>query len=312
MALFGKKKKKNQPKKTHKTAPDTVQRSIPYTTLFPDGTIETKPGTYTRAYNLEDINFKIAPDEEQVSIFRSYGDFLNSFTQHNPFQIIIQNRAADKRRSLEDIRFLLQRDGLNKYRQEMNGILLDKLTAGNKSLKQDKYLVVNTEAESLEKAMTDLDNIDREIKIGLKRISKDVIAQQLPIEERLQSLFDVYNQDGKSVFYNDFKKDGITPYFNFEKLGRAGVTSKDIIGPPGMEFKSNYFTLGDTFGKALYLEGVPNWLSTEFISDLSDAPCSLLISINHMPIKTEKAIRMIKNQMMSINGQIAENQKKAI
>lgn len=307
--IFGKQTKE---KKTHKQLPKTVQESIPYTTLFPDGTIETKPGNYTRAYSLEDINFKIAPDHEQVSIFRAYGDFLNSFNQNTPFQIVIQNRASDKRASLEDIRFTLQRDGLNKYRQEMNGVLLDKLTAGNKSLKQDKFLVVNTQADSLEFAMNDLDNIDREVKKGIRRISRDINIEAMSIEDRLESLFDIYNQEGNSVFFNDFKKDGKTPYFNFDKLGKAGITSKDVIGPSGMEFKSNYFTLGNTYGQALYLEGVPNWLSTEFISDLSDVPCSLLISINHQPIKTEKAMRMIKNQMMSINGQIAENQKKAV
>lgn len=307
--IFG---KKPQEKKTHKQLPKTVQESIPYTTVFPDGMIETRPGNYTRAYSLEDINFKIAPDHEQVAIFRAYGDFLNSFNQNTPFQIVIQNRAADKRASLEDIRFTLQRDGLNKYRQEMNGILLDKLTAGNKSLKQDKYLVVNTKAETLEQAINDLDGVDREVKKGIRKISRDVLIEPMSINERLESIFDIYNQERTSVFYNDFKKDGKTPYFNFDKLGKAGISSKDVIGPSGMEFKSNYFTLGNTYGQALYLEGVPNWLSTEFISDLSDVPCSLLISINHQPIKTEKAMRMIKNQIMSINGQIAENQKKAV
>ena len=304
--------KKNKKKKTHRTLPKTVQESIPYTTVFPDGTIETKPGVYTRAYELEDISFKIAPDNEQVSMFRSYGDFLNTFSEHTPFQIIIQNRAADRRASLEDIRFTMHQDGLNKYRQEMNHILLDKLTSGNKSLQQDKYLIVSTQADNLELAMNELGNIHREVEKGIRKISKDVSTKIVPIEKRLEMLFDIYNQDGESVFFNDFEEDGRTPKFSFDRLGEADVTSKDVIGPSGMEFKTNYFTLGDTYGRAMYLEGVPTWLSTEFISDLSDTPCSLLISINHHPIKTERALRMIKDQMMSINGQIASSQKKAI
>lgn len=163
-SLFGTGKKK---KSTHRVIPKTVQESIPYTMLYKHhGTIETRPGQFTRAYNLEDINFKIAPDADQVAIFRAYGNFLNSFSSNTRFQIVIQNHTADRRASLEDIRFRLQRDDLNKYRQEMNGMLLDKLTEGNRSLAQSKYLVVNVEDDDVAHAMTTLDSIDKEIEKG--------------------------------------------------------------------------------------------------------------------------------------------------
>ena len=147
------KKKKRMP------APKTVQQSIPYTHIFPDGMIETMPGCYTRAYRLEDISFKIAPDEEQVRIFREWGKLLNSFSTDTNFQIVIQNHAADRRAMLKDIRFETRPDGLDKYRQEMNKILFDKLTTGRSSLKQDKYIVVSVEEDDLEQAKTRLDNI---------------------------------------------------------------------------------------------------------------------------------------------------------
>jgi hypothetical protein len=62
MSVFGLFRRR---KKKHRIVPRTVQQSIPYTAVFADGTIETLPGTYTRAYRLEDVSFKIAPDEEQ-------------------------------------------------------------------------------------------------------------------------------------------------------------------------------------------------------------------------------------------------------
>ena len=89
--FFWKKKKK------HRTVPRTVQQSIPYTTVFADGTIETLPGTYTRAYRLEDVSFKIAPDEEQVAVFKAYGNLLNTFPPEVRFQVIIHNHLADRR-----------------------------------------------------------------------------------------------------------------------------------------------------------------------------------------------------------------------
>ena len=155
--LFKKKKRTREP------VPKTVQESIPYTNVFRNGTIETSPGHYTRAYNLEDINFKIAPNAEQVVIFRAYGDFLNSFSPNTNFQVVIQNHESDRRTSLENIRFRLQRDGLNKYRQEMNRILLDKMTSGRNNLRQDKYLVVSVKDDDLGHAMRTLDNIGKEV-----------------------------------------------------------------------------------------------------------------------------------------------------
>lgn len=298
-------------KKKVQHIPKTVQESIPYTNVFRNGTIETSPGCYTRAYSLEDINFKIAPDAEQVRIFRAYGNFLNSFSPTVQFQIVIQNHSADRRASLENVRFRMQKDGLNKYRQEMNGILVDKMLSGRNNLRQDKYLVVSVENEDLEQAMNELNNIEREIIRSIHRISRDVKVEPVSAEERLHTLFDIYNQSGSSVFYNDFDENG-EPVFNYDKLSKAELTTKDLVAPHGMEFKTQYFTLGDTYGRAMYLENVPNFLSTEFISDISDISSNMLISIHHIPIETSKAMRMIKDHMMDVNAQIANNQKRSI
>ena len=169
-------------------APKTVQESIPYTNVFKNGTIETSPGHYTRAYRLEDINFKIAPDTEQVRIFQEYGNLLNSFPPSVNFQVVIQNHEADRRASLENIRFRMQKDGLNKYRQEMNGILLDKMLSGRNNIKQEKYIIVSVENEDLEQAMNELNNVERELSRSIRKISRDVKFEPLSIEERKHCL----------------------------------------------------------------------------------------------------------------------------
>lgn len=314
MALFTKSnKKKNKGSVSKKKLPRTVQETIPYTRIFSNGTIETKPDHYTRSYALEDINFKIAPDEQQVAIFRAYGDLLNTFPETVEFQTMILNLETDKRISLKDISFRLQAgDGLDRYRQEMNSILLDKMSEGGKNIEQVKVLTVSIEDEELTHAMVRLDNLEKDIIKGVRRINKDVKIERMSIEDRLEILFNIYNQDGQSIFYNDLKKDGETPYFNYYKLGKNGIDSKDIIGPSGIEFKPNFFTMGEFYGSSLYLEKVPTWLSTEFISDLSDIAANLSISVTHKPIDTSKAMKMVKDQMMDINGQIARNQKEAV
>ena len=196
----------------------------------------------------------------------------------------------------------------------MNGILLDKLAEGGRGLKQDKYLVVSIEDPDLDHAFTVLNNLEKEVEKSIRRISRDVEVKRQTIEQRLSFLFNIYNQDGESIFYNDYVEHGgkKIPCFNYDKLLKSGLSSKDLIAPSGMAFNNNHSIIGNTFARSMYLEGIPTWLSTEFISDLSDLQTSMLISVTHLPVDTAKAVRMIKNQLTAVNGQIAKSQQQAV
>lgn len=315
MAIFDKlfKKNKNDGEKAiHVKRANNIHDAIPYNKVFFDGTIETKPGTFTRAYALGDLNFKQNTDERQKDIFGAYEDFLNSFGNNMNFQLLIRNTSSDKRKTFEQVKIGLKRDNLNEYRQEINKMLLEKVQKGGRSLSQEKTLIVSIKSENIEKAVIELNNAEKRIIRSVSRFDKDFNIYRITIAERLKTIFDIYNQQGEGVFYNDFEKDGKTPRFNFDALGRLGITSKDVVGPSAMEFNANDFTIGNTRGATFYLEKVPNWLSTDFISDLADAPCPLSISINHRPIRKGEGLKMIKNQIYAVNAQITEKQKKAI
>ena len=306
MSVFGLFRRR---KKKHRIVPRTVQQSIPYTAVFADGTIETLPGTYTRAYRLEDVSFKIAPDEEQDAIFKAYGNLLDTFPPEVRFQVIIHNHSADKRQSFENIRYKPQKDGLNRYRREINNILIEKLTAGG-NVTQDKYLVVSAESETIGEAMETLSRIEKDVERAVKKITRDVGIKRLSAEERLSLLFDIYNQDGSNVFYTGTDKSG-TPVFDYDSLGRAGLTTKDVIGPSGMEFFPGYFMLGETYGRALFIEHIPNELSSEYMSDLSEILPNMIISVHHTPIEMSKGVRLIRDHMLAINAQMYVSQQDA-
>ena len=251
MALFGLFRKK---KKKHRTVPRTVQQSIPYTTVFADGTIETLPGTYTRAYRLEDVSFKIAPFEEQDAISKAYGNLLNTFPPDVRFQVIIRNHTAEWRQSFENIRYKPQKDG----------ILIEKLTEGG-NVAQDKYLVVSVDADTIEEAMETLTRNEKDVERAIKKITKDIGIKRLGAEERLHLLFDIYNQDGSNVFYTGTDEKG-APVFDYEALGKAGLSTKDVIGPSGMEFFPGYFRTGETYGRVLFVESIPHELYLDYMS----------------------------------------------
>ena len=105
--MANKRAKKNKKMKL----PKTVQESIPYTHIFDtDGIIETKPGVFSQAYKLEDVNFKTAPDSEQENMFLRFGELLNTFGSDSRFQISIFNHYADKQTTIKDICLDPQKD----------------------------------------------------------------------------------------------------------------------------------------------------------------------------------------------------------
>ena len=142
----GKKKTKKINKKKGKKngiiVPRTVQDTIPYVAVYKNGIIETEPGVFTKTYRLEDVNFKIATDEAQATIFEHYVDFLNTFDYDVRLQLVIYNRNMDERHVRERI-LLPYRDTLNALREEYNEMLKDKMSEGRNNITKEKDVTVS-------------------------------------------------------------------------------------------------------------------------------------------------------------------------
>ena len=175
--------------------PKDVRSSIPLRGFMPNGIIETDPGTFTKTYRLQDVNFAIAPEEEQASIFKNFMDLLNSFEDNIRWQFTIFNHEIDKKTTIENLRVSPVRDGLNKYRKDLNGILLSALKNGNNLITQDKYLTVALDDTNVEHAAVQLQRVDKDISKKLRKITKND-TEPMTTQERMQLLYDIYNQEG--------------------------------------------------------------------------------------------------------------------
>lgn len=290
---------------------NSVSESIPYVHVYENGVIETEESVYTVAFAITDINFKLAPEEDQVNILIKYGRFLNSLAIDASYQIVIQNKNADSAVTLNNITFLPQPDQLNTYRQELNEILVRKLAEGRNNILQEKFLVVSVKADTREQAEHKLNDIQQTVEKHFLDISREHPLRRLSTTERLRDLFCIYNQDGEGMFYNVRDKEG-KPAFSFTELQKQGLTTKDVIGPGGMAFQSpNFFMLGNTYGRTLYLENIPTILNTDFIAELSDLMTNLIISIHYRAIDQNRALKIVHNYMLTIEGNLDAKQRKA-
>ena len=106
--------------------PHSVQDTIPVDTIYKDG-IFRMGNKYSKSYRFVDINFAIASKEERTNLLLKYGDLLNSFDSSMMIKITINNRKIDLKQFKRDILIPLKGNHYDKYIQEYNDMLLDKL-----------------------------------------------------------------------------------------------------------------------------------------------------------------------------------------
>ena len=86
----------------------TVQDSIPFQNMFPDGLCRLEGGTFSKTIAFEDVNYRLAGPEDQRSIFESLCDFYNGYDPSIGVQITLDSRSGG---SAADEMFGITRQG---------------------------------------------------------------------------------------------------------------------------------------------------------------------------------------------------------
>lgn len=304
--------KKKKSKKQSFKIPKTVQQSIPYVAVYKDsGIIEIADGVFTKAYLLKDINYQIAKMQEQEEMFIRYEEFLNSFDPSVRFQIVITNKNMDQE-EFENKTLLKPRyDIFDELREEYNAMLLDKIREGRNNMTKEKYLVVAITENSYEAAKNRFIRLDTDISTNIKKIGGSD-ATPLTTIERLESLYDIYNVGCEGLFDSKIQKYGHEiEYFTFENMQRLGLTTKDYIAPSMLEFKRDYMMIGEKYARALFLKDIPPYLTDTILADLTNLNSNMVTSIQYTSIPSDKALKVVRNQLRNIRANLQVEQKKA-
>lgn len=294
--------------------PRSVQESIPYRNMYLNGIVEIEEGLFSKIYYMGDVNFKIALSNKQESIFAAYGDLLNQFDSTCGIAVTIYNRSIDEDRFSKEVLLKMESDGLNEYRKEYNDMLLNKVLEGNNNLKHEKYLTVTIESDNIETAIKEFSRIDGEIYSSIRKITKKETKPLSP-KEILNILYSVYNLDSEvpleSQNLSNRRNGKVVKSFDLADINAAGLSTKDIIAPSSFDFKSNHFKMGQVYGRSFYLQSFPNYVKTDFIPDMADTPCNMLITVHYRSVRQDQAINLIKTQTTNIGSSVVVAQKNA-
>lgn len=123
-----------------KKPPHSVQETIPYERMWPDGICRVSPSYYTKTVQFWDINYQLAQNEDKSAIFEGWCDFLNAFDSSVHLQLSFLNLTANADAVEQRILLPDKADGFDAIRREYTEMLQNQLAKGSNGLSKRKYL----------------------------------------------------------------------------------------------------------------------------------------------------------------------------
>ena len=290
-------------KKVANTAKDkriTAQQSIPYHEMGRDGICRVQDRFYSKTIRFYDINYQLAQNEDKNAIFENWCDFLNYFDSTIHFQLSFINQHSNMAEYEKVIHINPQEDEFDDLRMEFAQMLNNQLAKGNNGLMRTKYITFGIEAENIREARPKLERIESDIMNNFKILG--VTAYPLNGTERLQIMYETFNQDSKVPFH-----------FSYDEVLRTGLSTKDYIAPTSFVFKNGKdFQMGGTIGAVSYLQILAPELTDKMLAEFLEMDSNLMVNFHIQSIDQMKAIKLVKSKVTDINRMKIEEQKKAV
>ena len=218
----------------------TVQDSIPFQNMFPDGLCRLEGGAFSKTIAFEDVNYRLAGPEDQRSIFESLCDFYNGYDPSIGVQVSLDSRSGG---SAADEMFGIRRQGndLDPIRDEAVDILRMQYKRGNNGYVKTKYVTLTIEAENLPAARARFARIETDTLNRFKVMG--AAAHVLDGKERLELLYNILHPEGGQFA------------FEWDWLPASGLSVKDFISPSSFHFgETRTFRIGKRYGAVSFLQ----------------------------------------------------------
>ena len=277
-------------------APKGVQDIIPIKRIWKDGIFLIGKNTYSKTFRFTDINYAVASKEDKEEMFLDYSEILNSFDVGATTKISITNRRLNKIDFEKTILLPMCNDNMDIYRKEYNNMLLSQIVGSN-GIIQEKYITITINKNSLDEART-----------YFRRVGTELSNHFL----KLGSKFIEMNADNRLRLYYDFYRTGEENYYDFDMLVnmRRGHSFKDYICPDSVMHDNDYFTLGNRYGRVLYLKDYANYVKDNMIAELTDINKNLILSIDVVPVPLDEAIKEGENRRLGVETNITNWQRR--
>lgn len=276
--------------------PKGVQDIIPVKRIYSDGIFQVGNDKYSKMFQFSDINYATASLEDKQAVFLEYSELLNSLDAEATTKLTINNRRVNRKRVAGSILIDEKDDELNEYRREYNSILMDKATGGD-AIIQDKYITVSVHKKDIEEARTYFIRTSAELQARFNRLG--VKCQEISTEDRLRIIFEFLRAGEEELCH-----------VNIKEMMRNGHDFRDYVAPDSYEHHSDYFRVGNRYGRALFMRTYGNWMNDDVVDKLTSLNRNMMLSIDIVPVPTEEAIREAEAKLFGVATNITNWQRK--
>ena len=91
---------------------------------------------------------------------------------------------------------------------------------------------------------------------------------------------------------------------------KKGHSFKDMICPDTFEFKSDYFKMGNKYGRVIFLKEYASYIKDNMVAELTDLNRNLMMSIDVIPIPMDEAVREVENRRLGVETNITNWQRR--
>ena len=276
--------------------PRSVQDAIPIRRLWPDGIFQFG-SKFSKTIRFTDINYAIASKEDKTAMFLDYSELLNALDTGSTTKITVNNKRLNRQNFEQEILIPRRDDYLDGYRAEYNSMLTDKVTDSSNSVVQERYITLSVHRKNIEEARTFFDRVTADVTTRLSHL--DAHSEELDAVERLRILHDFY-RTGEETEYR----------LDLHDLMQKGHSFKDAICPDSLEFKKDYFIMGDKFGRVLFLKEFASYIKDSMINELTALNRTLMLSIDVIPVPTDEAVREMQNRLLGVETNVTNWQRR--
>lgn len=312
------KRKKSAEKKKQglkRKIPRTMQQTIPYQAVYPNGVILVEPGLYAKSYFFDNMNFATENEERQEELLKCFGKLINKFNHNITCQFTIFNRKTSQENVEERFFIRPKADGLQEYRDEYNRILSERIKEGRNDIRKERYLTIGLHATDVVSAMNTYATLDIEVNEAVKDINRSGV-RPLTIEERLCILHDIFHADNENHFSRVITQyRGEDGEFSLAKLNKTGMTTKDLVGPDVFvnETAKNDVRLAENLiAKSFIISNLPYSMDTSFLTEISNIPCAMLTNVIFRTVERREATKMVNERNNSLKSGIVKETNRAI
>ena len=277
--------------------PHTVQDSIPFRNLYPDGLCRLDDRLFSKTIAYEDVNYRLAGPEDQRDIFERLCDFYNGYDSSIGVQMTLSSRHEDKNGNLFGMD--AQGDALDDMRVEASGILQIQYERGNNGFVKRKYVTLTIEAENLPAARARFSRIEADTLNRFKVMGAG--ARVLDGKERLALLHGLLHPEGGQFA------------FEWDWLPASRLSVKDFIAPSSFEFgETRRFRIGEMYGAVSFLQILAPEIQDRILTDFMDVEGNLLVTMHIRGINQNEAIKMVKRKITDLDAMKIQEQKRAV